>query len=73
MHGLQPNQEAKGAQGPAQQLSTDRTKGSGHEACESVVAIHSSQHTVPEHQQITRPDVAKAHESVVAIHSSHSG
>ncbi|KZV27792.1 hypothetical protein F511_39498 [Dorcoceras hygrometricum] len=63
---LQTNQEAKGAQrtssNSCQQI---RTKGSGHEACESVVAIHSSQHTVPERNQITQPVVTKAHESVV--------
>ncbi|KZV56150.1 hypothetical protein F511_25123 [Dorcoceras hygrometricum] len=88
------NQEAKGAQGPVQQLSTDRTEGSGHGAYEIVrltttqqgdeaegsghgayeivVAIHSSQHTVQEPNQIVQPAFAKAHESLVAIHTSHS-
>ncbi|KZV47898.1 small conductance mechanosensitive ion channel family [Dorcoceras hygrometricum] len=48
------------------------TNNSGHGACESVVAIHSSQHAVPEAKiQLLNP-LCPTHESVVAIHSSHS-
>ncbi|KZV23438.1 hypothetical protein F511_42710 [Dorcoceras hygrometricum] len=45
---------------------------SGHKACESMVAIHWSQHTVLEHNQITQPAVAKAHKSVLATENQRS-
>ncbi|KZV16895.1 hypothetical protein F511_33674 [Dorcoceras hygrometricum] len=48
---------------------SDRTKDSGHEVCESVVPIHSSQHTVPEHNQITQPDVAKLMKVCTLVHT----
>ncbi|KZV32139.1 hypothetical protein F511_10843 [Dorcoceras hygrometricum] len=46
---------------------------SSHGACESVVAIHSSQHAVPEAKIQQLNPLCPTHESVVAIHSSHSG
>ncbi|KZV19592.1 hypothetical protein F511_44863 [Dorcoceras hygrometricum] len=56
---LQPKAGSQRISGNSSQLITDQLKDSGHGVCEYIGAIHSSQHTVPDAQQITQLAVAK--------------